>query len=340
MKISIYYDRDKLEFNPNTEKNVGVSGTHSTIINLAKSLSDNGHDVTVYVRCNFPNIYDGVKYYQYYDYQYDNEDVVIGFESFPTVLRTGHGNTKLINYSTNVSIPDVEKYPEVDYLIVMSGWHRDRYASELSPELVKKMVVVEPGVIADFFNKDWQKWPLSVTYAGHPSKGGMQALIQVAKRLKPINKDISIHAYGGGEMWGWDDEQYRPLYDDMIRARILYHGQCGIKRMVKQLNGSQIFIYPVGKHHQETFCLAVLQAMASGCVVIASDNGNIRNLVKDAGFTIPGIITDYKWAIEATDKILELFSNPTLMEELSTKAREYARIYSWQETAKKVENLL
>ena len=37
MKISIYYDRDKLEFNPNTEKNVGVSGTHSTIINLAKS---------------------------------------------------------------------------------------------------------------------------------------------------------------------------------------------------------------------------------------------------------------------------------------------------------------
>jgi len=335
MRISLYDNNEKLAYNPNTMKNGGVGGTQTIIIEVAKELAKRGHDVTVYVKCNFPDIYDGVKYYQYYDYQGDHEDVLIGFESLPKV----DSAKKIFNWSTRVAINDVVKYSYVQNLIVLSEWHRDRYASELPQELVKKMVVIEPGVSEDFFKPETKKWHKNITYAGHPMKGGMKALIEFTKRLKPKMKDIDIHAYGGGKLWGWDNLQYRPLYDEMIRNKILYHGQCGKKKMAMQLNGTEIFLYPAGKHFKDTFGMIVLEAMASGCVVIANDNGAVKSVVGNAGYIIPGNVEDYKWHIAAVEKTLELFNDYTLMTKLSKRARKRAKEFSWQNTVDKLEKL-
>ena len=158
----------------------------------------------------------------------------------------------------------------------------------------------------------------------------------------PKNKDIQIHAHGGGHLLGWDDKQYRKLYDDLIRNKILYHGgkSSGKTRMVKHLNGCQIFLYPVAKHIQETFCLVVLEAMAAGCVVISNNSGNLKDLVGDAGYVISGNTDDYKWQIEATEKAMSLFKDYTLMLELSKKAREVAKKYTWERTVDKLEALI
>ena len=334
-KISIYDNNERLAYNPNTMKNVGVGGTQTTIINVAKELAKRGHEVTVYIKCNFPDIYDGVKYYQYYDYKPLSEDILIGFESLPRI----YSAEKVFNWSTRVAVEYVTKYPDVDKLIVSSEWHRDRYASELPNDLVKKMVVIEPGVRDKFF-QDTKKWEFSITYAGHPYKDGMEALIETAKRLKPKMPNCQIHAYGGGGLWGWDNEQYRPLYDKLIHSKILYHGQGGKKRMIQQFNSSQIFLYPTGKRIQEAFCSVILEAMAAGCVVIASDNGDIRNLVGDTGYVIKGDIKDYKWHLEAVDKIMKLFHNYSLMSKLSKRAIKRAKEFTWEKTIDNIENLL
>ena len=335
MIINLYDNNEKLAYNPNTMKNVGVGGTQTIIINVAKELAKRGHDVTVYIKCNFPDIYDGVKYYQYYDYKPLSEDILIGFESLPRI----YSAEKVFNWSTRVAIEDVIKYPSVDKLIVSSDWHRDRYASELSPDLTEKMVVINPGVSEKFF-QDTLKWKNSITYAGHPYKEGMEALIETVRRLKPKMSDCQVHVYGSGKLWGWDDEQYRPLYDKLIRSKILYHGQGGKERMIKQFNGSQIFLYPTGKKIQEAFCLVVLEAMAAGCVVIASDNGDIRNLVGDTGYVIKGDIKDYKWHLEAVDKIMKLFNKNSLMSKLSKRAIKRAKEFTWQKTVDKLETLI
>ena len=334
MKISLYDNHDKLAYNPNTEQSIGVGGTQTIIINVARELAKRKHDVTVYVKCNFPDIYDGVKYYQHYDYK-PLDDVLIGFESLPKI----HNAKKVFNWSTRVAASEVTKYRDVNNLIVLSEWHRDRYASELSPDLVKKMVVIEPGVSKRFF-QDIKKWEFSIAYAGHPDKGGMEALIELARRIKPKFPNCDIHAYGGGILWGWDNDQYRSLYDKMIKSKILYHGQAGKRKIRKHLNGSQIFIYPVGNQSQQTFSLIVLEAMAAGCVVVASDNGNIKSLVKNAGYIIPGNIKDYKWHLEAIEKITYLFQNISEMERLSKLAIEKAKKYTWKRTVDNLEKLL
>jgi len=338
MKINIFA-KGKLAFNPYTEKNVGVGSTETTLIHVAEELQKRGHDVTCYVNCNFADIYDDVRYFRAYDYRPD-EDVLIGFGTLPKNIKA----PRVFLWETKVE-PDglktIDEAWRIKNLIMSSEWHRDRYASEIPSTLVSKMTVIEPGVTKDFLDMNVQeRWPLSVAFAGAPQKGGMTALIEYAKRIKPKNKDVALHAYGGGHLWGWDDQQFRPLYDEMIRNKIYYHGQKGKRKMVKHFGYSQIMFNPVRKGYQQAFGLTVLEAMAAGCVVIANNNGNVRNLVKDAGYVINENCEDYKFAIEASDLTLKLFSDPQLIAELSAKAKKYASEYTWQKTVDKFEALI
>jgi len=65
---------------------------------------------------------------------------------------------------------------------------------------------------------------------GHPFKGWNEGIDRICQKIKPKVKDADIHVYGGGKLWGWEDTQYRKLYDDLIRNKILYHGQTGQKK--------------------------------------------------------------------------------------------------------------
>jgi glycosyltransferase involved in cell wall biosynthesis len=291
--------------------------------------------VSVYIKCNFPDIYDKVKYLMFYDYVPQNEDVLVGFENFPA----NHNAKKVFNLVNRFTTQDVERFDFVDKIIVMSEWQRDLFASTLSKELQEKMIVINPGVDQLFF-KEIAKQPYNITYAGSPAKGAMPALVRVLERLKSKVPQAHIHAYGGGGLWGWDNDQYRPVYDKLIKSGVLYHGQIGKEEMPLRLGQAQIFLYPVGSHHKETFCLAVLEAMAAGCVVVASDSGNVKNLVADRGLMIAGDINHYMWSIEAVEKITKLFENPTLLEQLSSASREFARNFTWENTAINFEKLI
>jgi glycosyltransferase involved in cell wall biosynthesis len=333
MKITFYDGHGKLSYNPNTEKSVGIGGAETVIIQSAKALAKRGHDVSVYINCNFPDYYDGVAYYKYQDYTPKDEDVFVGFENFPVK----YGGKKIINWSNRFYIDDVLKYPNVDKRFVMSDWHKDYYVANLPKNLVDKLVVVNPGVISDFFESTVAKQPYNITYTGHPGKGGMAVLPSIMERLKPKLPKADIHVYGGGAMWGWNNDQYRPIYDKLIKYGIKFHGQIGKEDMVTRLNQAEIFLYPVGNHHKETFCLGVLEAMASGCVVISSDSGNVKNLIKDCGYIIEGDINHYSWAMEAVEKISKLYNEPKLMEYYSKKSKEFAKQFTWDKTAEKFE---
>jgi glycosyltransferase involved in cell wall biosynthesis len=336
MKITFYDGHGKLSYNPNTEKNVGIGGAETVIIQSAKALAARGHEVSVYINCNFPDYYDKVGYYKYQDYVPSEEDVLVGFENFPTTYNA----KKVINWVNRFYLDDVLRYPNVDRIFVMSEWQRDYFASTLSSDLTQKVRVVNPGVTSNFFESEIEKQPYNITYTGHPGKGGMSALVPVMERLKLKLPQAQIHVYGGGGIWGWDNEQYRPIYDKMIKNGILYHGQVGKEDMVARLNQAQIFLYPCGSHHKETFCLGILEAMASGCVVIASQSGNVANLVGDRGYIIEGDINHYTWAMEVVDRIDKLYNEPKLIDYLSKKSKEFAKQFTWDKTAENFEKAI
>jgi hypothetical protein len=155
MKITFYDGHGKLAYNPHTEKNIGVGGAETVIIQTAKALSERGHEVSVYINCNFPDYYGKVKYLKYQDYVPQEEDVLVGFENFPS----RYNAKKVINWVNRFYLDDVLRYPNVDKIFVVSEWHRDYFASKLPGDLVSKMVVVSPGVAPEFFGDQSQKQP-------------------------------------------------------------------------------------------------------------------------------------------------------------------------------------
>jgi len=92
---------------------------------------------------------------------------------------------------------------------------------------------------------------------------------------------------------------------------------------------SDIFVLP---SYHENCPLSLLEAMASGLAVVATDVGGIPEIVKDGD---NGIIVsnDPK---ELTEAIIDLANNPRLCSELGQRARETVEnSFSWKQSAEK-----
>ena len=88
--------------------------------------------------------------------------------------------------------------------------------------------------------------------------------------------------------------------------------------------------------HYESFGMVALEAMACGTPVIASEVGGLAYLVQDGvtGFHVP--TND---PMPLADKIDLLLTSNVLQHEMSHAAHDWARQYSWQRIADRIEDL-
>lgn len=87
-----------------------------------------------------------------------------------------------------------------------------------------------------------------------------------------------------------------------------------------------VFVYP---SEQEGFGLPILEAMACGTPVIASNRASIPEVVGDAGITVNPDNID-----ELAEAILKVISNQDLREELIKKGYQRVKEFSWEKTAR------
>lgn len=88
--------------------------------------------------------------------------------------------------------------------------------------------------------------------------------------------------------------------------------------------------------HTETLGMVILEAMSCGKPVVASNIGGIPESVKN-GYN--GLLTIPKNPTDIADKIIEALTQLNL-DEMSTRARQTARGYGWEEIGKKYEQVM
>ncbi|MBI2617078.1 glycosyltransferase family 4 protein [Candidatus Gottesmanbacteria bacterium] len=96
-------------------------------------------------------------------------------------------------------------------------------------------------------------------------------------------------------------------------------------------SGARVFVYP---SLYEGFGLPILEAMACGCPVIASNRGSLKELVKDHA-----LIIDPTDSVEISQKLVQLIVDSDLRTNLIKDTSGYVARFNWNSHARKVIHL-
>jgi glycosyltransferase involved in cell wall biosynthesis len=130
---------------------------------------------------------------------------------------------------------------------------------------------------------------------------------------------------------GKEDPRYPQAHEEARRLgladRVLFLGEIPDTDLPALYNGAQAFVFP---SLYEGFGLPVLEAMACGVPVVASDSSSIPEIVDEVAITLDPQDAD-AWVAALT----EVVEKERLRAEMSKKALERAEMFSWEETARR-----
>lgn len=134
--------------------------------------------------------------------------------------------------------------------------------------------------------------------------------------------------------------------DEPMPKNVIYAGKQTRERLPLFFNAFDIYCFPsvVG---EETFGLAVLEAMACGIPPVVGDFDGLPEVVGDAGKVVParnyqneiGSIAGYISPEDMSESIRQLMSDDEKRYALAAKARQRALMYTWDRAGRELVNL-
>jgi len=115
------------------------------------------------------------------------------------------------------------------------------------------------------------KGKINIIYHTTPHRG-LELLVPAFNELCKYHDDIHLNVYSSFNIYGWSarDEPYRELFDFCrTHPNITYHGAVSNDDIRAALTNNHIFAYP--SIWPETSCIAAIEAMAAGLLVVCSD---------------------------------------------------------------------
>jgi glycosyltransferase involved in cell wall biosynthesis len=160
---------------------------------------------------------------------------------------------------------------------------------------------------------------IKLLYVGRVSKEKNITLLEdVFKRVCVMRKGVHLVIIGEG-----------PYFNEMQKRLeglpVTFTGFLGGEDLSQAYASSDIFLFP---STTDTFGNVVLEAQASGLPVVVTDEGGPKeNLVPgETGFVVPASDAD-----KFTQSILRLVDDPSLLETMKKKAREYTENRSFED---------
>ena len=156
----------------------------------------------------------------------------------------------------------------------------------------------------------------------------MKALLEVFALERVQRNDLSLTVIGDGEMRG-ELESYsaRLKINDSVR----WLGEVSDEQLRDELCVAEIFL-SAATH--EAFGLALLEAMAAGCVPVVNNIEAFRDVIENGG---DGFLANYANAAEAASALLRVCESP--LDPLSSNAKIKAALFDWDRAIKKFERI-
>jgi len=159
-------------------------------------------------------------------------------------------------------------------------------------------------------------------------KGFPVALAAFSKVLAEV-PDAILVVVGEGK-----DREALALLTESARARVEMRGAVPNEQVPSYLASCEVFVSPaVG---QESFGIALVEAMAAGLPVVATDIAGYREVVSDG---VEGLLVPPRDPEALAAGLVRVLTEPELAQRLGGAGRERARIFDWPIVVDRLEEL-
>lgn len=154
----------------------------------------------------------------------------------------------------------------------------------------------------------------SILFLGRLTESkGLNEIIEAVLTLKNKGFNLTFKAFGAGEM----QKDFAEKMNDVLGEKFYFGGVIAGKAKFEELAKADIFILP--SRYGEGLPMALLEAMAAKCVVVASEMASIGAVVKDGD---NGFLVEPQNVSQLTEKLRNILSSESDFEILREKARQ------------------
>ncbi|MDD5594879.1 MAG: glycosyltransferase family 4 protein [Candidatus Omnitrophica bacterium] len=210
-------------------------------------------------------------------------------------------------------------------------------ANNTARKMNKDIEVIPNGIDCNFFRSDFQardKNVIKMLFTGRITRQkGMEAFIKTLKQASgAIKQNFSLQIIGEGPL----KVPLQNLSHELFQENTVSFGSWVEKnKLLHEYQGADIFILP---SLYEGMSNSLLEAMACGCMVIATDIAGSNELVKDGknGFLFkPGDSNKLKEIL-----ISVLNNDLDVIQSMGRESRAIAEGYNWSNVSKRYEAYL
>jgi UDP-glucose:(glucosyl)LPS alpha-1,2-glucosyltransferase len=159
-----------------------------------------------------------------------------------------------------------------DYFVFVSVWQRDHFIKAFSIPY-SKCFVIPNAIETEHTQRSKPDDVINFVYHTTPHRG-LELLYPVFDALTKTYDNLHLDVFSSFEIYGWESRNgsYEALFKSLKKhPQITYHGTKSNQEVLDSLEKSHVFLYPC--IWKETSCIAMIEAMQSGCLVIHPNYG-------------------------------------------------------------------
>jgi glycosyltransferase involved in cell wall biosynthesis len=300
-----FVDPSNWDYHVESVDEIPLGGSQSAACHLARALARRGHDVFHFGGVSAPRVHAGVDCRNLSRVAVADAHA-LALDVVVCVLAAGMGKAlreifaprALVLWNQHAhdqpavqSLKDASECAEYDGFAMVSDWQREQFARcfPIDPD---RMAVRRNAIAPPFQSMfpsgqpilEQKSDPPVLAYTSTPFRG-LNLLLEAWPAIRSAVPGARLQVYSSMRIYQTSAEEDNSKYGELYAAcrqteGIEYHGSIPQPALAERLRRAAMLAYP--NTFAETSCIAVMEAMASGCRIVTSELGALPETT--AGF--------------------------------------------------------
>jgi glycosyltransferase involved in cell wall biosynthesis len=303
----LFINPDHHDFNVTTPAVRPLGGSQSALCYLCLALAKRGHRVVLASATSSAGNFDGVQCITLVELPAMlaagawDAVIVLNRADYLPVVRRDAGRARRIVFWTGHNITHADLVPlqdpgvrdACDRCVLVSEWQRTGFSSRFRIPLEKSAVIrnaIAPAFEQLFASRDElaeaKPIPAVLAYTNAPLRG-LSLLADIYAELARRDTEVALRIFSGMALYQRrESAELEKLYEKCkALPRTEYAASIAQPQLAAQLRSCHLLTYP--NTFAETSCIAMMEAMGAGCLVVSSDFGGLPETAAGYAMLVP-----------------------------------------------------